>query len=481
MAILSELVLDTTSAMPIYRQIADSLVFLIENGTLSVGEKLPATRELAGQLKLNRATVAAAYAVLEEAGLIQGHVGRGSFVAGRIFPLSQSNSSPRRPDPITVNFASSRPAAAAFPLAQFRRLSKAVIDSPETAEILQLGSPHGYAPLRRYLLDKERADGIARSEDDLMVTNGCQQALDLLARSFTANGGSVLCEDPVYHGLLRVFSRAGAHLIAVPVRSSGLDLDAVEKILLHQKPRLLVVTPSFQNPTGITMPLEERKRLVELAQRSGVTLVENDIYSELRYIGEPLPTLKQLDASGRTILLRSYSKVAFPGLRVGWVTAPRDVIARLTEEKQISDLHSDQLAQAIFLRFAESGELEEHVKRTREAGRERLNAVFRACAAYWPEGGSWTRPEGGMCLWMQLPPPLTAEALLRRAHPEGVDFLPGPNFSLSSAHAHGLRISFGSLSPEEITRGLQILGRIASAELSTHWDNVQFEGAAALV
>ena len=465
--------------MPIYRQIAYSLVSFIESGLLPAGERLPATRELAGQLKLNRATVSAAYTLLEESGLIQGHVGRGSFVAPRASQPGSSTFAVREMP--VINFASSRPAADAFPLSQFRRLSKSVIDSPETAEILQLGSPHGYRPLRNYLLAKERAEGVARPEDDLMVTNGCQQALDLLARSFTANGGSVLCEDPVYHGLLRVFSRSGAHIIPVPVGRAGLDLDILEEILLRQKVRLLVVTPSFQNPTGATLPFEARKRLIELAAQSGITLVENDIYSELRYVGEPLPTLKQLDPSGKTILLRSYSKVAFPGLRVGWVTASQEVIARLTEEKQISDLHSDQLAQAIFLRFAESGELEEHVKRTCEAGRERLEAAFRACESFMPEGTTYTRPEGGMCLWMELPAPLTAEVLLRRARAAGVDFLPGSNFSLSSPHARSLRISFGGLSPQVITRGIQILGESASAELAAGENSRHFEPAAALV
>jgi 2-aminoadipate transaminase len=482
LAAFPPIALDTQSDTPIYKQIADSLVSLIEKGQIGAGEKLPATRELAGHLKLNRATVSAAYALLEESGLIQGHVGRGSFVAGRAASQPVRDAlSVRSLRETLINFASSRPAAEAFPLIQFRRLSKAVIDSSETGEILQLGSPFGYGPLRRYLLGREQAEGVARPEDDLMVTNGCQQALDLLARSLTANGGTVVCEDPVYHGLLRVFSRAGAHIIPVPVGPAGMDLEVLQEVLTHQRPRLLVVTPSFQNPAGVTLPLEARKCLVEWAQRTGVTLVENDIYSELRYLGDELPTLKQLDGSGRTILLRSYSKIAFPGLRVGWVTAPREIIARLTEEKQISDLHSDQLAQAIFLRFAESGELAEHIKRTRESGRERLAAALRACEIYWPPGTRWTRPEGGMSLWIELPSPLSAEALLREARMEGVDFLPGSNFSLGSAHARGLRISFGGLPPEMITRGLQILGGIAYAALETNRTDLHLEPIAALV
>jgi 2-aminoadipate transaminase len=227
--------------------------------------------------------------------------------------------------------------------------------------------------------------------------------------------------------------------------------------------------------------LDRRRRIVELAQRSGVVLLENDIYSELRYEGTPLPTLKELDESGNTILLRSYSKVSFPGLRVGWVIAPRAVIECLAEAKQISDLHSDQLSQAVLLRFAESGELAQHIERTLRAGRERLNAVLRACAAYLPTGAKFTRPQGGMSLWVELPAPLNAEQLLARVQERGVNFLPGRYFSARRAHTRGLRLSFGGLAPEQITRGVQILGEAARRELAVSAVSANFEPAAALV
>jgi 2-aminoadipate transaminase len=460
---------------------------------MQAGERLPATRELAGQLGLNRTTVSAAYAVLEESGLIQGHVGRGSFVAKReataaaastdwdaILPPIESRLTPSIHE-TEISFANSRPAGDEFPLAQFRRLSKQVIDGPDAAEILQLGSPHGYGPLRRYLLEQATAAGIARAGDDLIITNGCQQGLDLLARLFARGGESVVLEDPVYHGLVRVFSRAGANIISIDLGEMGIGVDRLEEIFLQHRPRLLVLTPSFQNPTGLTIPFERRKRIVELAQRSGVVVLENDIYSELRYQGTPLPTLKELDETGNTILLRSYSKVSFPGLRVGWVIAPRAVIECLAEVKQISDLHSDQLSQAVLLRFAESGELAQHIERTRRAGRERLTAVLRACAAYLPSGTKFTRPEGGMSLWIELPAPLNAENLLSRAQERGVNFLPGRYFSARRTHARGLRISFGGLAPEQITRGIQILGETARRELAASAASANFEPAAALV
>jgi 2-aminoadipate transaminase len=489
---LSHIELDLGSDTPLYKQLADSIRTLVERGSIEAGERLPATRELAGLLGLNRTTISSAYALLEEAGLLEGHVGRGSFVAKKfrtagtetmdweallppVGPLLSAG------DSVTVSFANSRPSEEAFPLAQFRRLSKQVVDSPEASGILQLGSPHGYAPLRRFLLGQAAGHGIAHSGDDLIITNGCQQALDLIARLFAPGKDLVALEDPVYHGLLRVFMRAGAKIVSIPVDGAGVNVDALRVTVEQHRPRILVVTPSFQNPTGVTLPLERRKRIVDIAQRFGVVLVENDIYSDLRYRGKALPTLKELDDSGQTILLRSYSKISFPGLRVGWVIAPRPVVARLADVKQISDLHSDQLSQAILLRFAESGELDRHLDRTRRAGLERLNAVLEACERYLPAGSKFTRPEGGMNLWVELPAPLTAARLLAATQERGVNFLPGPYFADGRGHERGLRISFGGLTPEQIKFGIQILGQAAAAELAARANPANLEAAAALV
>lgn len=491
--------LDSASNIPLYKQLADSVAVLIEAGSMQPGERLPPTRELAGLLGLNRTTVSAAYTLLEHSGVIEGHVGRGSFVARR--PTSERapalNGAPLSKDwsailppldsgfvpahNVEISFASSRPAQNEFPLAEFRRFSKEVIDSPEAADILQLGSPYGYAPLRRYLMEQARTAGIARTGDDLMITNGCQQALDLIARLFGSTRARVVLEDPGYYGMIRVFSRAGADLLPIAVDHSGMDIEGLEEMVRRQNPRLVVVTPSFQNPMGATLTLERRRRIVGLAQRYGFVLVETDIYSELRYKGKPLPTLKELDESGNTVLLRSYSKVSFPGLRVGWVIAPRAVIAHLAEAKQVSDLHSDQLSQAVLLRFAESGELERHLERTRIVGADRLEAALRALTMFLPAGATFTRPEGGMSLWVELPAPLTSQNLLSRLQERGVTFLPGRYFSAHPGHERGLRISFGSLSPEQITRGIQILGQTAAEELIANAANVSFEPVPALV
>ena len=331
------------------------------------------------------------------------------------------------------------------------------------------------------MLEEAEAAGIARSGDDLIVTNGCQQALDLIARLLTAHGETAVLEDPLYNGQLRVFVRAGARIVTVPVGPFGLDTDALDQVLDRERPRLLVVTPSFQNPTGATIPLAQRHKIVALAQKYGVVLVENDIYGELRYRGAPLPTLKQLDESGNTILLRSYSKVSFPGLRVGWAIAPRAVLARLAEAKQTTDLHSDQLSQAVLLRFAQSGELARHLELTRQAGADRLDAVLQLATQYLPAGTTFTRPEGGMNLWIVIPAPLVADDILNRVQERGVSFLPGRYFSANGGQARGLRISFGGLTPDQIIRGIQILGDTVAAQLAAVLNFAAYEPEAALV
>lgn len=471
---LPELKLDEQAREPLYRQLYAQLKKLISAGTLVRGEKIPPTRELAGQLGLNRATVAAAYELLEQEGLIRGHVGRGSFVAGAAggwldwearLKEEWGGERPRWSGEARISFASARPGLDLFPVDEFRACCAEVVGAADAGRILQLGSPYGYAPLREWLLEQGRREGTVRAGDDLLVTSGCQQALDLLQRLLLRPGETALIEDPVYPGLRDVFLRAGLRVVGAPVGLGGLDADGLCRLIEAEKPRAVVVTPNFQNPTGATLPAEARRALLDHARKAGVVVVENDIYGALRYEGEDVPPLKQLDPGGDVIQLRSFSKLAFPGLRVGWVTAPRAVVRRLAEWKQLADLHTDQLSQAVLLRFAESGCLERHRRQMLAAGRARLRAVLASCARSMPEGTRMTRPEGGMNLWVSLPAPLDAERLLAKAEEAGVSYLPGRVFAVSRSEPGALRLSFAGLPPGLIEEGVAVLGEVFGQQL----------------
>lgn len=364
-----------------------------------------------------------------------------------------------------ISFASSSPAAPLFPLDEVRQCCREVLEGSQAQVILQLGSPAGYGPLREYLLEVGRREGTVQSQDDVLITNGVQQGLDLVQRLLVRAGDTVLLEDPIYPGIKHLLARAGARLIGVPVGPVGMDVELAAEVLEREKPRLMVVTPNFHNPTGATLPVEARQALLAAAEQAGTVVVENDSYGELRYSGEPAASLKQMDAWGGVILLRSFSKIAFPGLRVGWLTARRTLVARLAETKQLTDLHTDQLAQAVLLRFAESGRLEAHRARVRAAGTERLAAVLEACARNLPAGSRHSRPQGGMNLWVKLPPPLDSAELLGKAEQRGVTYLPGKIFEVTHHDPGGLRLSFASLPPDKIRQGVAVLGDLFAEEL----------------
>ncbi len=484
--------LDEHSNVPIYRQLYLQIRHQIENKELGEGDRLPATRELAGLLGLNRTTVSAAYELLETEGLIHGHVGRGSFVSAHAVgapPLRWEDLLVPAPPsaaalpvgPGGISFANSRPPEDLFPLAEFRATCAEVAADASISALLQLGSPAGYLPLRRRLLETARQEGIARDGDDILITSGCQQAIDLVERVLIRAGDTVAMEDPVYPGLKNVFLAAGTSPLGIEVGADGLQPGSLASAIRSARPKLLVLTPNFQNPTGTTLPLGAREEVVRISRGAGIPVVEIDIYGGLRYDGKDLPALKRLDDSGDTILLGSFSKIAFPGLRVGWIVAPKPVVQRLIEAKQRADLHTDQLSQAVLLRFLETGRLEAHRGRMVTAGAERLRATLEACERFLPASARFTRPQGGMNLWVRLREPLDAAELLPRAIREGVNYLPGKYFAVGREEAGSLRLSFAGLRPEAIREGIRKLGKVFGEEAERVRQTHELETAPAMV
>src|SRR6202047_142665 len=341
--------LQPESHIPLYVQLRDQLRALVHSGELRSGDRIPASREWDTQLGVHRTTVANAYAELESEGMIQGHVGRGTYICGA--PAKQFTPPPRtngngggmrwesifadeRADenltrlmpevpPDSIAFITARPSEEFFPVEEFRRCCNAVLRS-DGRHVLQLGSSDGYEPLKRVLIEFFRADGIHLRSEQLLITDGCQQAIDLVCKAFLRPGDSVALENPPYPGAAAIFAGARVRTLAVAVETDpartghvGLDIDGLETVLMQNRVKFILVTPDFHNPTGTALPVAERRRLLEIAARYQVPIVEDAIYARLRFRGSAVPTLKSLDRSGNGVQIDSFSKIAFPGLRVG--------------------------------------------------------------------------------------------------------------------------------------------------------------------
>jgi len=491
--------LQSESHVPLYIQLRDQLRALVHAGDLRHGDRIPASRELATMLGVHRTTVANAYAELESEGLIQGHVGRGTFIRGNGNGLKITPPAPavlngnhgirwellfadERSDEVlsrltaaapedALSFVMARPAEEFFPVDELVNCVNSVLRR-EAGEVLTLGPSDGYAPLKEALLELLRRENIPAKDENLLITGGCQQSLDLISKAFVRPGDSVILENPTYPGAVTIFNSARARCLAVPVRTHaepgsalGVDVEALEATLAANRVKLIVLTPDFQNPTGTSMPLASRRKVLELAARHQVPIVEDHIYARLHVHDERIPSLKQLDRSNLVIHIDSFAKVAFPGLRVGWIVAPAAAIERLRVVKQATDLHTDQLAQSLLAEFLRRGLFHKHVAKMRKVYASRLFALDEALRKYMPADTRWTRPEGGMCFWLELPPGFEASELLIHVKERGVLFAPGRYFYVQGPLPNTLRLGFAGLNEKQIARGVQTLAELLKIEM----------------
>ncbi|OGK88938.1 MAG: hypothetical protein A2X52_09055 [Candidatus Rokubacteria bacterium GWC2_70_16] len=482
--------------VPLARQIQSHLERLIRQGLLAPGVKLPASRELARDVGVNRTTVAAAYEELIAAGWARAHVGQGTFVAERV-PASvepapaavprldwsellsrraqvaladrhrrRSYSQPARTAPGTISFAGGMPDSALFPTDAFRRVLNRVIRE-EGRELLQYYPPTGYPPLRRYLAAYLLRFGVEAHPAEILIVNGSQQGFDLVARTLLDPGDLVAIEQPSYPRAMQVFRSFGAELLPVPMTASGLSLFHLERLLERQAPKFLYCQPSAHNPTGLTMSLAVRQRLLELAVRHRLPIVEDGFDGTLFYGERPPGPLKAMDPAGLVVYIGTFSKILFPGLRLGWLVAPPALIERLEMAKQLADIHTSPLLQAAVYHFCERRLLERHQARAlREYGRRR-SALLEALARLMPPGVTWTETEGGFSLLLTLPEGLETGALLPRAQARGVTFTPGEAFFSDGGGERSLRLSFSAVALPQIEEGMKRLAE-AIRELGRH-------------
>jgi 2-aminoadipate transaminase len=360
--------------------------------------------------------------------------------------------------PGVISFAGGLPAPELFDVAGLRAAFAAVLESEAGARALQYSTTEGNPALRAAIADRLSSRGVSTGVDDLLITSGSQQALTLVATLLLEPGDRVLVEEPSYLAALQCFQLAQAECVPVPCDEDGLIPEALEPLIVQHRPKLLYTVPTFHNPTGRTLPLERRRRLVALADRTGVWVVEDDPYGELRYAGEPVPALASMaEADARVLSVSTLSKTVAPGLRLGWVRAPRSLLRPLTIAKQAADLHSSTIDQAAAAVWLAATDLDAHVAGLRAAYGARRDALLNGLAAALPPGSTHNWPEGGMFVWARLPEGWDAAALLPRALEREVAYVPGEHFFSGPPDRASLRLSFTTHQPDEIAHGLDRL------------------------
>ncbi|WP_405931445.1 PLP-dependent aminotransferase family protein [Streptomyces sp. NBC_00827] len=360
--------------------------------------------------------------------------------------------------PEVINFAGGLPAPELFDVDGIAAAYRAVLaESP--AQALQYSTTEGEPELRAALAARTSARGLATGPDDLLVTTGSQQALSLLATALIEPGDTVLVENPCYLAALQVFGFAGARVVAVPGDGHGVDPEALEELVVRERPKLLYTVPTFQNPTGRTLPGERRAAVAAVAARHGLWIVEDDPYGELRFEGERVPWIASYPgAEDRTVLLGSFSKVMAPGMRLGWLRAPAELRRACAVAKQAADLHTPTVNQLAAARYLADSDLDGHVTRVAAVYRERRDAMLAGLAEALPEGSHWDRPEGGMFLWARLPETYDTTALLPAVVRQEVAYVPGAPFYAAEPDRSTLRLCFVTQTPAEIGEGLRRLG-----------------------
>ncbi|MFH9015995.1 PLP-dependent aminotransferase family protein [Streptomyces sp. NPDC017943] len=361
--------------------------------------------------------------------------------------------------PEVINFAGGLPAPELFDADGIAAAFRAVL-ARTPARALQYSTTEGEPALRDALAARTAARGLPTGPDDLLVTTGSQQALSLLATALVEPGDTVLVENPCYLAALQAFGFAGARVVAVPGDEHGLDPAALDELVARERPKLLYTVPTFQNPTGRTLPAERRAAVATVAARRGLWIVEDDPYGELRYEGARVPWIAaHPGAEDRTVLLGSFSKVMAPGLRLGWLRAPGELRRACAVAKQAADLHTPTVNQLAAARYLADQDLDAHVARVAGVYRERRDAMLAGLPDALPEGSRWNRPEGGMFLWARLPEPHDTTALLPQVVRHDVAYVPGAPFYAGRPDRTTLRLCFVTQTPEEIEEGLRRLAR----------------------
>ena len=472
---------------PFYERLARVIEAMVGAGDFAAGMRLPASRDLAAALGRHRTTIVEAYHLLARRGVVEAGVGRGTFIkeprpgtaVGGVFPWTEiygheeggleiedilSHESPAPGGETPISLSGAIPDPDLFPMADFQKVLVRVVKR-EGSEVLRYAPTEGIRSLREQVALRLSARGTPVDPDRVLIVQGSQQGLDLVARTLLRPGDLVAVESPTYAHALALLRSLGVRLVPVPLDDKGIRVDMLERVAARESIRLLYTMPTFQNPTGLTQPLDRRKELLEAAGRWGIPVLEDHFDAELRFAGESLPTLKSLDRRDQVILLGTFSKILFPGLRVGWLVVPGALQGPLVRLIRSSALSTSRLSQEILAEFCRQRLLDRHLEAVCGVYASRREALLRAMEEFFPESTRWTHPrDGGMTLWVTLPEGLNAVSIAVEARRAGVLVAPGPLFFVEGGQRH-LSLSSTAESQERIREGVRRLGEILHGAL----------------
>ncbi|HEV3155368.1 MAG TPA: PLP-dependent aminotransferase family protein [Candidatus Baltobacteraceae bacterium] len=472
--------LDRNSIVPLYRQIYESLRESILAGTLPESTRLPPERSLAQRLNVNRSTVVHAYRELVADGLIEQKVGSGSRVVPQLragqpersaavpwwvtlppwrvgeFPTILGELAAKQ-EPGRISFVQGVAPDEPSPLGELAKSFSRVASDPRF--ILSYGDSEGYEPLRQAIAGRMELRGAPTRPKDIIVLTGSTQGIMVVAQSLAEPGDEIIVEVPSYPGALQIFQICGLRAIAVPVDEDGMRVDHVEAILRTRRPRFIYTMPSLHNPTNVTMNADRRERLVTLARRAGIPIIEDDPYGELAQSG--LPPLIGL-APEFVVYLSTFSKTIAPSLRVGWLAAPRTILERLLLRKQALDMATSLYVQAAICDYLDTG-YDAHVGQLREELHLRRQMADEAIAQHWPAAMRTSKAAGGFYLWVTTPREIRARPLLDQSERLGASFLFGEPFFASSGGDHNFRLALTPVTREQIPEGIRRIGKAITA------------------
>jgi 2-aminoadipate transaminase len=378
-------------------------------------------------------------------------------------------------EPDIISFAGGLPAPELFPIKEIDEATQRVLEQ-QGPLALQYTITEGYPPLREMIAGHMRRNGINCGIENILITSGSQQALDLIGKVFLDAGDRVIVEEPTYLGAIQAWDAYEAEFITVQTDDDGMVVDSLERVLKANEAKFIYAMPTFQNPMGISTPGKRRQEIARLADHYNMPIVEDDPYGQLRYEGSEELPLITVDAqmrpenadrfvSGNVIYLSTFSKTLCPGFRLAWVTAPEDVIFRMVQAKQGSDLHSGTLAQAVAYETARDGFIEQHVLEIRRVYSERRDLMLSLLEELFPPGVTWTRPQGGLFLWIRLPAGMNSTELLKKAVEQKVAFVPGSPFYPRGGGENTMRINFSNATSEQIEEGMKRLASVIRAAM----------------